>query len=219
MSYRALDDIDNKIISAVQYIGAREGAQNATAKKVATMCDISDFAVFAHFGTKKGYLDAARDEFYQKYLNRMKDLEAENASLEQTWDTLLDDFIQQPDGAIYYSSYISTFGIDEEYQKRRISDFLPNARRLLASEGLDDDNLVLIWDHMVNLILYYTSAFAKGKLVNNERTRELIKCTAFRGLEGHGITGYTGENVSHSMNDKMTSIYTGFNNESPYGKS
>lgn len=219
MSYRALDNIDDKIISAVQYIGAREGAQNVTAKKIATMCDISDFAVFAHFGTKRGYLDAARENFYQRYLKMMRDLEAKNATLEMTWDALIDDFTKNPDGPAFYMSYISTFGIDEAYQERRITDFLPYARRLIASEyELSDDNVVVIWDYMTNVILFCVSSFVKGSMECNDRVRELMKHMAFHGLKGRSIPNIYCD-VSQSTKESMTSIYRGFNNESPYGKS
>lgn len=219
MSYRALDDVDNKIINAVQYLGAREGAQNVTAKKIAAMCDISDFAVFSHFGTKKGYLDAARESFYQRYLDKMRDLEAEDATPEMTWDTLINDFIENPDGPAFYVSYISTFGMDDAYRKRRANDFLPYARRLIAPEReLSDDDLMVLWNYMSNSILFCVSSFVKGNLECNDNVRGLMKNMAFHGLKWYNASNIRSD-FSQPTNKSMTSIYRGLNNESPYGKS
>lgn len=219
MSYRALDDVDNRIMCAVQKIGARDGVQNVTAKKIAAECDISDFAVFAHFGTKKGYLDAAKDAFYNRYTSMMTELERRNYTLENTWDYILDDFVNNPDGPLYYSSYIATFGIDEKYQKQRVTDFLPHARRLLSCEPeLTDDDLIMIWDYMTNVILYYAGMFARKQLEYNDNNRNIIKRTSFFGLGGHGIGGHE-KTFPRTTNNQMTAIYTGFGNPKPYGKS
>lgn len=74
MSYRQLDNIDDKIILATLKKGSEMGAGRLCTKEIAKDCGISEFVIYDHFHTKAGLVSAV-----EKYV--IDTLEQDNEKL------------------------------------------------------------------------------------------------------------------------------------------
>lgn len=184
MPKRHIDNVDEKIIDAILKIGAVEGVKQVSADKITKICGISDSTVYAHFKTKRDYLDAAAEHFDRKYMAEAQRLAARNYTPRQIWDIILDMFLADPDGAMYYNHYTAAFGYDVTMNNPRAAEFLVIARGFFkTSKQLDDSVYLLLWDYITSMAFYYAEKFIHGYLPNTPKVREQIRAIVFSGID------------------------------------
>ena len=91
MARRILLNIEEKILRSAVEIGAAEGVENVTGRKIALRCGISDATVFVYFGTKENLL-AKTYEHVCDWINKNIEtftLSSKNCQLfEENWNAL-----------------------------------------------------------------------------------------------------------------------------------
>ncbi len=184
MAYRYLEDIDEKIISAIIKIGADEGVQKVSAQKIAAICDISTYTVFDHFKTKRNFIESAAQYFEDKYLSQLTDLINDKKSVYEIWDITMDEFMKNPDEALYYLSYVNTFGFDPSENNVRSDVFLKFAKAFFQPErDLSNNQLLILWDYITSLVFYYSEKFIHNFLPYDDQTKNIVKNLVFNGVE------------------------------------
>lgn len=181
--YRDLGDIDTALIRAAFKIGATEGVASITARKIAALCDISVVTIFNRFENMRDLMDAAAQAFDRPYMEEAAKMAQADLTLEQIWDTMLDHFMADPDGSMYYVSYTSTFGFDPTSANARAEEFLRIAKAFFRSDRvLTDNEYLFLWDYITSMAFYYAEKFIHGYLECNDATNALIKRVVFNGI-------------------------------------
>ena len=181
MGFRVLDDIDNKIIRAIITVGAAEGVRKASAKRVAAMCDVTHTVVLSHFGSTRGSWDAAAEYVDTTGMEKMRSLFVQGLDRTAIWDAMLDYLIEHPDDALFYSSYISTFGFDPTETNPRAEEFYAYARACFRTT--DERKCLMLWDYVTTMEFYYAEKIIHGFLKNDEAERATIREIVFRGVD------------------------------------
>lgn len=182
MARRNLENIDQKMIEAVIQLGAEIGAREVTATKVAQKCGISHFTCFEHFGTKKGMLDAAASYFDRKYMAVMKKLLDAGLSQQELFNAMLDNFLEDKDGAIFYNNYIMEYGFDPTTHNERAKEFLEYVKLLYRNAELTDDQMLIAWDYITSMAFYYAEKIIHGYIENTPDNRSFINLLVFNGI-------------------------------------
>jgi len=174
MARRNLVDIDAKIIKAIITIGAKEGAKNVTAEKVAKLCGISHFTCFKHFGTKLGMLKAAAASFDRQYMDFMASLIKQGDSLRVVFTNMIEEFVKNSEGSLFYMSFISDYGFDPTEKNERSQEFLKYAKLFFKDEKMSDRDYLLYWDYITSMGFYYAEKIIHGYLSNNIDTLNIV---------------------------------------------
>jgi len=183
MAYRLLENIDEKILDAVIKIGAKDGAKNVTARKIAKVCDISTFTVFEHFKSKTGYLFAAAKRFDTYYMNMLPELSTMGNNKFEIWTYMQNCFLSDPDSTLYYISYINDYGFDPTSKNPRESEFMEAAKCFLGDvDKLSNDQILIIWDYVTTMAFYYAEKIIQGYLRLDDNLRKFIFDLVFEGV-------------------------------------
>jgi AcrR family transcriptional regulator len=65
MSYRHLDNIDEKIINATIQIGSSNEANKLSTKEIAKACEISEFVIYDHFKSKDNLISITDHKIFE----------------------------------------------------------------------------------------------------------------------------------------------------------
>src|SRR5574344_458021 len=172
--YRKLENIKEQIINAIIEIGAKEGADNVTARKIAAKIGISTFTVFDNFKTKQNYLDQAILTIDEPRMDIVVKMVNEGKDLNEVWDYMFEDFIKHDQDALFYNSYVNYFGFDVTQDNPRAERFLFVARKLFNKEDkndLSDEEILLKWDFVTTMVLYYSEKVIKEFLPNTDEVK------------------------------------------------
>jgi AcrR family transcriptional regulator len=185
MGYRDLGDIDEKIIRTILKMGAENGVSNVSSKRVAAICGISSGTIFHKYGTMKALLDAAAQAFDRPSMALTAQMAEQNLAAAEIWDKMLDHFLSDPDGTLYYISYTNTFGFDPTTTNPRAEEFLGIARIFFRScKSLTDNEYLVLWDYITSMAFYYAEKYIHGYLPYTEKTRTFTKQIVFQGING-----------------------------------
>ena len=183
MAYRKLEDTANKVIHAVQKLGAENGIKGVTVKKVSDLCDVSTFTVATCFGNMQGALDAAKKDFEVRYKEKVFKMIENKLTLEQMWDEVLDFYLEDPNGTVYYYEYNHFFGIDISDNNEALDEILKVSQSLFLSEkDISDKVYLLLWDFVTTAGQNYARRVIKGYLENTPENRNYVKKMTFGSL-------------------------------------
>lgn len=185
MGYRDLGDIEEAIIKTITKLGAAKGAEHASSKEVAAICKISNATVFNRFATMRAALDAAAQRFDRPRMEQTARMAERSLTAEQIWDSMLDGFLADPDGTLYYISYTNAFGFDPTVGNPRADEFLKVAKIFFRSEKrLTDNQYLVLWDYITSMAFYYAEKFLHGYLDYSAETKAFVKQIVFGGIDG-----------------------------------
>lgn len=183
MSYRDLGDIDEKIIRTIIHMGAEQGVENVSSKRIAALCGISNGTIFNRFDTMRALLDAAAQSFDRPHMEEVVKMAAEQLTVIQIWDKMLDYFLADPDGTLYYISYTNAFGFDPTTNNPRAEEFLEIAKVFFRSDcTLPDLQYLMMWDYVTSMAFYYAEKFIHGFLTYDEPSKAFVKQIVFNGI-------------------------------------
>lgn len=183
MTYRKLNRINDKIIEQTQLLGGKKGLAQISTKEIATACRISEYTIFQHFKTKKNLLYETALSFDRKAIEKVLFLLNNGSSNEAIWDNILDYFIKQKNGTLYYAQYIAAIGLDASIDNPRSSEFLPVGRKVLRnSENYSDQQIIFMWDYLLLALLYYAGKIIRNHMPNSEEYRSYIRSVVFKGV-------------------------------------
>lgn len=183
MGYRDLGNIEEVILQTITRLGAEKGVEHVSSKEVAAICKISNATIFNRFETMRAALDAAAQHFDRVHMEQTVQMAEENLAAEEIWDRMLDYYLADPDGTLYYNSYTNTFGFDPTVNNPRAEEFLRIAQVFFQSENkLTDNQYLIMWDYITSMAFYYAEKFIHGYLDYDEPTRAFLKQIVFEGL-------------------------------------
>ena len=183
MGYRDLGDIDSKIIDVIIRMGAAEGIENVSSKKIAAELDISSGTVFNHFGSMDEAIKSAAKSFDRPHIAAVIEWGRQGLSLYQIWDRTLEAFMDDPDGTRFYISYLSKFRYDPTGNDARNPEFLAAVSEFMSDQyHLADAQALILWEYVTNMMFYYAEKFISGYLSDTQRTRAFIKRIVFGGV-------------------------------------
>lgn len=182
MAYRKLTGIDEKIILAIWKLGAADGARKVTARKVGSLCGVSDYTVFCHFGrNNRGFLDAAAQHFFAQHIEPLLAYISRGGTVEELWEDVLDSLLAETEGTLYFKSYYAAFGPSNlvyEPQARAQADAALSAA--CGREHYGQETLLL--DHLLSCAFTYAEYFSRKPEKNTAETRAFLRSLVCSGL-------------------------------------
>jgi AcrR family transcriptional regulator len=110
MSYRHLDNIDEKIIAATIDVGSKNGANRLSTKEIAKACGVSEFVIYDHFKTKEKLVNIADKTVFDQITSFIIGLEkAKGESFENFFSSMVDYFLSKPDITAWTLNYGHVF--------------------------------------------------------------------------------------------------------------
>jgi hypothetical protein len=192
MSYRHLDNIDEKIIDATILVGSTNGANKLSTKEIAKACDISEFVIYDHFKTKERLLSSANLKVSQAFNDAANAAFEQNPDFASFWNAMVDYSLAN----VNYTSFSINYGYifprtskPDDYDDFLQNCTLPFAKPMLEKWGvkLDKDYLYAYnWMWLVRSILTYAQ-FVIGKSLEDTPEIRQISCSfAFKGYLAFG---------------------------------
>lgn len=187
MSYRHLDNIDEKIIDATILVGSTNGANKLSTKEIAKACDISEFVIYDHFKSKEHLLSSADLKVTQAFFDAASAAFERNSNFIPFWYAMVDYSLANPN----YTSFSINYGYifprtskSGDYDDFIMNTILPFAKPMLEKWGihLEKDYLYAYnWMWFVRSVLTY-SQFVIGKSLEDTAEIRNISCSlAYQG--------------------------------------
>ena len=176
MGYRELGSIDERILTTIIQMGAREGVENVSSKKVARELGISSGTIFNKFPTMRDALDAAAQSFDKPRRESVRRLAQERLALDQIYDRMLDYLLSDPSGTLYYISYTNFFGHGPALRESLNTELVDLIRSLFGDQAkeLSDRQVLLLWDYVDSMAMGYAEKFLNGYLSEDPNTRIFV---------------------------------------------
>ena len=184
MSYRHLDNIDEKIIDATIIVGSKNGANKLSTKEIAKVCDISEFVIYDHFKSKEKLLSVADQKIAQAFNDTARSVFAKGSfDFPSFWNGMVDFLLANPNYASFSINYGHVF--PRTTKPADFDDFLSNEILPIAKECLDrwdihfakDYLYTYLWMWMTRSILNYAQFVIGGSLPDTPEVRG-ISCGA-----------------------------------------
>jgi len=187
MSYRHLDNIDEKIIDATILVGSTNGANKLSTKEIAKACDISEFVIYDHFKSKEHLLSNADLKVTQAFFDAANAAFERKANFVPFWYAMVDYSLANPN----YTSFSINYGYvfprtsrSEDYDNFLTNTILPFAKPMLKKCGVHFDKDYLYaynWMWFVRSVLTYAQ-FVIGKSLEDTAEIRNISCSlAYQG--------------------------------------
>jgi AcrR family transcriptional regulator len=181
MSYRHLDNIDEKIIDATILVGSTNGANKLSTKEIAKSCDISEFVIYDHFRSKEKLLSAA-DHKVTALLNEMgKKFIDEGMDFDHFYNAMIDYLLSVPN----YTSFLINYGHlfprtskPEDFDEFLQNELFPTAKAYLEKIGIHYDRDYLYaynWMWLGRCLLTYAQ-FIIGKSLEDKIDVRATSC-------------------------------------------
>ena len=184
MGYRALENIDERLLHAIIKVGAEKGVTKATIKRVAEMCGVSHIVVLSRFGSTRGSWDAAAEYVDTRGMETMKGFFERTSDLHEIWELMFDYFLANREEALFYTSYINTVGFDPTENNPRNAQYLYYAKIAFGEDkAFTPRKYLMLWDYITTMQFYYVEKIIHGYLSNDEASRTMMREIVFRGLD------------------------------------
>lgn len=177
MSFRRLDNIDEKIIAATIQVGSTNGANRLSTKEIAKACGISEFVIYDHFQTKDNLVSTV-DRFVFEQINDECDaFNSKNKSFESFWEHMLDYMLAHRDYNVFAINYSHIFPRAEKYPD--YEDFIATVIVPLVQKNpyfLDtpiehQDRAVMLYLLMMRSIINFAQFITNGTIVDSPEVR------------------------------------------------
>ena len=187
MARRTLFNMSDCILKTTIKIGAREGLECLTARKIAGFCDVTDATVFVYFKNKQNLLLQAYKYVFD-WTNNIIERLIENSLRDNTltdekWNVFFGKLVENVDNAKYFCNY--------RYSGRCFSDVKPTQRQIdickniitkkSLKNNLTANDYTVIWGNIMESVAYYAIQVADGRLANSIQKYELIRELLFSG--------------------------------------
>jgi len=184
MSYRHLDNIDEKIIDATILVGSANGANKLSTKEIAKVCDISEFVIYDHFKSKEKLLSIADQKVTQAFNDAAHSaLASGQKDFPTFWNAMVNFLLANPNFTSFSINYGHIF--PRTAKPADFDDFLANEIAPIAKEILGQWNLsfqkdylsTYIWMWTVRSIFNFAQFVIGGSLPDTPEVRG-ISCSA-----------------------------------------
>jgi AcrR family transcriptional regulator len=180
MSYRRLDNIDEKIIDATILIGSTNGANKLSTKEIAKACGISEFVIYDHFQTKENLVSIADQKITSEFNEGIHVLLNEkNVALDEMWNRLVDFFIAHPDYTSFLINYSHIFPRTTkpaDYDQFLANEILEPAKataQYMKAVLPSEIDYVYVWMWIVRSAVTYAQFIVGKSLVDTPEVRAI----------------------------------------------
>lgn len=183
MAFRKLSNIRESILEKAVEIGANEGIEAITARKVASATDISTHTIYTNFLSMGDLIDEAAVRYEKKELNLLISYLKESKDKEEAFLKTLDSLMEQKNGTLFYSAYRSS-NLQEYYnrQKTKTQKYIECSKLLFGEfKGVSDEIYLFLWNHAIICLFTYSSALIREKVVDTLENRKTIINIIFNG--------------------------------------
>lgn len=178
-----------KIMKAVLEIGAREGINAVTTRKIAQSCNIAEGTIFFHFGTIKDLLssvfmtiDKAKAEALAGIGFEIFEDPDERRVTYEVWRTYLDFWLVRPVEAKYYASFFQSTLYDYRIHTAKAEDGLGTYmkyRELMENRRILNDAYQVIgyfniWQYIINTTMSFAIKISDGEMEESEEVKVFI---------------------------------------------
>jgi AcrR family transcriptional regulator len=183
MSYRHLDNIDEKIIDATILVGATNGANKLSTKEIAKACGISEFVIYDHFKSKEKLLSTADQKVAEIFNDAAKSQLEKNPDFKTFWNAMVDLLITMPNIASFSINYGHIFPRiprPEDFDEFLETEILPIAEESFERWDIHFEKDYLytyMWMWIARSIFTYAQFIIGKSLEDRPESRE-ISCTA-----------------------------------------
>jgi AcrR family transcriptional regulator len=186
MSYRRLDNIDEKIVDATIKVGSRNGANRLSTKEIAKECAISEFVIYDHFQSKDNLVNIADHKVFEiASVEAERLFENEALSFKDIWNGLVNWFLAHPDLVTWTLNYGHIFPRAEkpsDVQDFR-ADIAQVARRCVKNSNLTQDwEYCYLYMWLFRSIVCFTQFLITGELDDTPEIREKSYLSTYQGF-------------------------------------
>lgn len=177
MSYRFLDNIDEKIIDATIKVGSENGANKLSTKEIAKVCDISEFVIYDHFKSKENLVSIADKKIAEAVMGEALSTLKINADLVSFYSTMVDFCLAKKDYTAFTINYGHIFPRTTkpaDYDAFMNEVFMPSAKEgvgLLSLSFPDDTSCLHLWLWLFQNVIIYCQLVILGSLVDSKARR------------------------------------------------
>jgi AcrR family transcriptional regulator len=178
-----------KIMKAALEIGAREGINAVTTRKIAKYCNIAEGTIFFHFGTIKDLLSSAFMSIDKAKAEALAEIGAEifedpdeRRVTYEVWRTYLDFWLVRPLEAKYYSSFFQSTLYDYRIHTTKEEDGLDSyvkyrelmENRRILNAAYQVIGYFNIWQYIINTTMSFAIKITDGELEETEEVKVFI---------------------------------------------
>jgi AcrR family transcriptional regulator len=190
MSYRHLDNIDERIIDATIEIGSHNGANRLSTKEIAKACNISEFVIYDHFKSKDNLVSITDHKVFEDASNYAEELIIKDKmKFEQFWNKMVDYYLARPNFTGWTINYGHIFPRPEkslDTEEFRV-DLTNEAKRCMAHTTLKEDwEFCFMWMWIFRNIVCFAQLILSQELDNTEAIRHASCMASYQGLSGFG---------------------------------
>jgi AcrR family transcriptional regulator len=177
MSYRFLDNIDEKIIDATIKVGSENGANKLSTKEIAKVCDISEFVIYDHFKSKENLVSIADKKIAETIMDEALRILKINADLVSFYSSMVDFCLTKRDYTAFTINYGHIFprtAKPTDYDSFMSNVFLPVAKEgvgLLKLHFPDEMSCLHLWLWLFQNVIIYCQLVTLGSMVDSKQRR------------------------------------------------
>jgi AcrR family transcriptional regulator len=178
MSFRRLDNIDEKIIAATIQVGSTNGANKLSTKEIAKACGISEFVIYDHFQTKDNLVSTVDRYVFDKINEECSSFNSKSTTFEEFWGHMLDYLILHSDYnafAINYSHIFPRVDKYPDYEDFVASVIVPLVEKnpyFLSTHIQNQERAVLLYMSMMRSIINFAQFIINGTLKDSPELRK-----------------------------------------------
>jgi len=187
MSFRHLDNIDEKIIDATIQIGSTNGANRLSTKEIAKLCGISEFVIYDHFRSKDNLISIANHRIFEEVALVISDTVSQgNGDFEVFWNRMVDWFLAHPNYTTWSIHYGHVFPRAEKPfdEEDFLVDFTREARLIFKNSQNQEDWKVCyfaLW--ILRNIINFVQLILSKQLDNTPEMRSFSYATSYGGVK------------------------------------
>ncbi len=176
MGYRYIENVDDLILDTIVEMGAQSGVIGVSSKRVADACGISSGTIFNKYKTMQAAIDAAAERFDKRQIELAQSKIPKDATVEQAWGIVLDNFISDPNEMLYYTSYVYSIGVPTESRRQNIADCKPILKQLFGYDGtMKEAKALAVWDVAVMATVYFAHRILRGQMADTPECRKMVQ--------------------------------------------
>lgn len=188
MSYRRLDNIDEKIIEATLQVGSENGANKLSTKEIAKVCGISEFVIYDHFKTKENLLSITDQKICAEYGEEVARISENTTVFEEFWNQSVDFYIARPRYTAFSINYGHIFPRiikPQDYETFLAENIAPIAKKASLHYQVnlpDDKETTYAWMWITRTIVTYAQFVLSRSLDDTPAIRNLSCSCAIAGI-------------------------------------
>lgn len=178
MSYRFLDNIDEKIIDATIKVGSENGTNKLSTKEIAKFCSISEFVIYDHFKSKENLVSTADKKIAEAIMDEALKILGSNVNPFFFYSAMVDFCLLKKEYTAFTINYGHIFPRTSkpvDYDQFAKTVFLPAAKEgasFFHIRLIDDASTLYLWLWLIGNVIIYSQLVLEGSLEDTPAKRK-----------------------------------------------